>query len=187
MTDRGRRVMPVAAVVDQPDLRVETLELGVRQAKLHRGEDALAVSPDRAGEPHERRDPRAAGPREPAVEELVGRSHLTQPVDVAQRLLERPGPVEHRAGAPEPFDREPLVGRELTRVLHERPPRVLDPPRVGADSAGLVPGPPPAGCRAHTPIRGLTWHSEHELDSRSASPRRKSQVCHSRRRICGNR
>jgi hypothetical protein len=60
------------AVADQSDLGVEAFEAAVGEAEADRGEDAVAVGAERAREPDERSQARAAGPGQPGVE-VVGR------------------------------------------------------------------------------------------------------------------
>src|SRR6266508_4790373 len=63
-------VGPVGAAGDEPDLVVERLDPGVVGPKAERGEDALAVGADRAGEGDGRPEAAAAGLDAPAVEQL---------------------------------------------------------------------------------------------------------------------
>ena len=60
-------VEPVGAAGDEPHLVVERLDPGVVDAKADRGEDAVAVGADRAGELDERLQTAAAGLDAPAV------------------------------------------------------------------------------------------------------------------------
>src|SRR6266545_6146551 len=60
-------VEPVGAAGDESHLVVERLDPGVVDAKADRGEDAVAVGADRAGELDERLQTAAAGLDAPAV------------------------------------------------------------------------------------------------------------------------
>jgi hypothetical protein len=80
---RGGRVVAVAAVVDEPDLAVEPLELRVGQAELDGGEDAVAVGADRLGQRDERRDAAPACPGQPPVEMLRRVFDAAEPEQVA--------------------------------------------------------------------------------------------------------
>ena len=84
---------PEAAADDQADAGVHLLDASVREFVGDRGLDPEAVSADRAGELDERREPAAAGPREPGVEELE-RGGGGEAVDLAQLLLEQVGAVQ---------------------------------------------------------------------------------------------
>ncbi len=57
-----------AAVADEPDLAVEAFEAAVGQAEANGGEDAVAVSAQRAGEADERPQPSSGRPREPVIQ-----------------------------------------------------------------------------------------------------------------------
>ncbi len=63
-------VEPVGAPGDEPHLVVERLNPSVVDAKADRGEDALTVGADGAGEFDERFQPAAGGLDAPAVEQL---------------------------------------------------------------------------------------------------------------------
>jgi alkanesulfonate monooxygenase SsuD/methylene tetrahydromethanopterin reductase-like flavin-dependent oxidoreductase (luciferase family) len=87
--------MAVAAVVDETNLAVETLELRIGQSELDRREDPVAVGPDGPRELDERGDATAARPRQPPVEMQRRVLRVGKPVEVAQALLELPAAVEH--------------------------------------------------------------------------------------------
>jgi hypothetical protein len=61
-------VVAVSAVVDQPDLRVEFLELAVGQHEIDCGEDVFAVLSDGAGQINDGWDAGSACADEPAIE-----------------------------------------------------------------------------------------------------------------------
>lgn len=63
--------MAVAAVVDEPGLGVESLELAAGQVGFDGGEDPVAVGPDGLGQSHQGRDPAAARPGQSPVQ-VVG-------------------------------------------------------------------------------------------------------------------
>ncbi len=72
--ERGGGVEAEAAVADEADAAVEAFEASVGEAEADRGEDALSVAADRAGELDERSELRARGRREPGGEVLWGAS-----------------------------------------------------------------------------------------------------------------
>src|SRR5712691_11826512 len=86
-------MVAVASMVDQADLRVESLQLRVRQAELDGVEDALAMGSDRLGELDHGGDAAPAGPSQPGVETLWGVG-LAGSVDVSEGLLDQVGAVQ---------------------------------------------------------------------------------------------
>ena len=55
------------AVADQADLAVEAFEAAIGESEADRGEDAVAVAAEGAGEPDEGAQPAAGGPGEPGI------------------------------------------------------------------------------------------------------------------------
>src|SRR6266545_436856 len=160
-------MVPVAAVVDQPDLAVKPLELRVRKAELHRRQDPASVGPDGPRELHERGEAGAAGPRQPPVQMQPGVLGPAEPVEVPKGLLELPTPVEHRPVPVQRVQDTQLGIAEVIRVLEQRPAGALDEPgtvrrrgrsprrpaggplRLGVGCSFKVPPPPPG------PVDGL--------------------------------
>jgi len=119
-------VVAVAAVVDQADLAVETFELGVRQAELDGGEDAVAVGSDGPGQRDERGDAAAAGPGQPPVEMLRCVLGSGEAVEVAEPFFELPAPVEDVSVAAQLVEDLELVVVEVVGVFEQHPAGVSD-------------------------------------------------------------
>ena len=83
-------MVSVAAVVYQPDLAVDPLQLGVRQTQLDGRQDPVAVGPDGLGEGDERRDATTACPAQTPLEMVGGVRGVSEPVEVTQPLFQLP-------------------------------------------------------------------------------------------------
>src|SRR5207249_5254248 len=133
-------MVAVAAVVDQADLRVQALQLRVRQAEPNGIEDAAAVGSDRLGELDHGGDAAPASPSQPGVETLrsFGRAGS---VDVSEGLLDQVGAVQDTVLGLELLEDLALRGLQLVGVLQQCPPCAFDPGGVPGGMTVAAPGP----------------------------------------------
>jgi hypothetical protein len=116
-----------AAVADQAVAAVESFQAPVGQAEGDRGEDALAVCPDRACELDERLELAAGGPGQPGVE-VLGREHrVLELVDQPEFLFEQEAAVERLVGLLDLVKQRELADRLLLGALEQRPAGAFDP------------------------------------------------------------
>src|SRR5205807_5065064 len=133
-------MVAVASVVDQADLRVESLQLRVRQAEPDGVEDAVAVGSDRLGELDHGGDAAAAGPGEPGVEALGGLGRAGT-VDVSEGLLDQVGAVQGAVLGLELLQDLALRGLQLVGVLQQCPAGAFDPGGLPGGMPVAAPGP----------------------------------------------
>ncbi len=87
-----------AAVGDQADAAVESLQASVDQAEGDRGEDAVTVQSDGARKLDERVELGSGCPGQPGIEMLGRRSGILELVEQPQLLLQQEGAVERAVG-----------------------------------------------------------------------------------------
>jgi hypothetical protein len=103
-----------------------------------------------AGQLDERRQPAAAGPHQPAVEETQGAPGLAEVEDRAELLLQEVGALEAPVGLLDEGELALLAHGQVLGDLPERDPGVLELPGGLAAPSGRVPYVAPAGWWAST-------------------------------------
>ena len=131
-------VVSVAAVVDESNLGVESLELRVRETELDRRQDPLAILAHRLGQLHERGDARTTRPAQPPLEVRGRIGRVLQPIEVAQSLFELPAPIKDRVVLPEIVQDLELLVAQVVRIFEQCPAGVLHSAWFVARSWGFV-------------------------------------------------
>ena len=96
--ERFGSVEAVAAVADQPDLGVESLEPRVAESEADGGEDPVAVLADGPGELDERLELRARRPRQPRFEVFGRLGGIGEVVEQPELFFEQERAVEPLVG-----------------------------------------------------------------------------------------
>ncbi len=162
---RSGGVEAEAAVADQADAAVEAFEAAVVEAESDRGEDAVAVAADGAGELDEQLQPGSRRPGQPRVEVRRRERGVVEVVEQPEFLFEQEGAVERLVGLLDLAELRELVDGLLGGALQQRPAGALDPFALGGVGA-LVGVPLVAADLVYRPLaRRTTWNGSNAISA----------------------